>query len=312
MMNDENNFVLTLIGYNRVEFLARRLEEIFLLSPPFVYVSIDYSNPKLVKEFGELLEEYSSRWPSRSKLTYFIHEENLGLVKHISTTISKQLSTYEHVIVIEDDIAISKPFYNACKIYMRSAHLNEKYASFSGFSILQPINFLEKFNRFRSSPYFLCWGWVVSRDNWRGFEVDLSKIDIAESLQDSMQWRKLSSEQQNTWIGRFEKVKLDQLRTWDIQFQFHSFKIDKPHLLPMFRLVENEGFSDNRSTHTISKRPRVLGSYGLSKRELNPILKGKLIENLLTLIDSNLFIEDRKKILKFWTSINFQIRKWRN
>jgi hypothetical protein len=42
--------------------------------------------------------------------------------------------------------------------------------------------------------------------------------------------------------------------------QFLSFKMDYEHVLPIFRISDNEGFSDARSTNTKATRPRWMGS----------------------------------------------------
>jgi hypothetical protein len=35
-----------------------------------------------------------------------------------------------------------------------------------------------------------------------------------------------------------------------------SFKYEKMHYLPLFRIVENEGFNDNRGTNIKGRRPK--------------------------------------------------------
>ena len=60
-------------------------------------------------------------------------------------------------------------------------------------------------------------------------------------------------------MRRFEKVAKNPMFTWDYQMQFMSFKYDLDHILPVFRISDNEGFDDERSTNTKSLRPRWMG-----------------------------------------------------
>jgi hypothetical protein len=293
-----DDFVVILIGYSRIDLLRKRLEEVICLTPPNVFVSIDYSNPKRIEEITRLLRTFAQLWPKNSRLEYVLQERNLGLAEHVTQTISTQLRKYRNAIIIEDDITFTEQFYNAAKEYIYDDQLRKQFISFGGFSIWPPYTVLEKRNLFRQSPYFSCWGWVVSRENWVGYELNLSEINLSESLNHSKLWNQLTLEQQNTWLGRFEKIRMNPKLTWDIQFQFHSFKSDKPHLVPIYRLVENEGFNDSRSTNTKGNRPLVFGNFRLPTVELSPRLAGKLTTKILTWLDSAIFLEDRKIISK--------------
>jgi hypothetical protein len=284
--------------------IIKRLEEIRKIEPPNVLVSIDYKDPELSNDMNEILAKYSSKWPSIYLFNYRVNKENLGLVSHLTQTITESLREYECVIIIEDDISISQGFYDASVTYMNSMALRSRFASFGGFSILPKSRILERLNGLRPTPYFACWGWVISRENWIGYTSDLSGEDFSKTLNESKVWNQLKKKQKETWIGRFNKARLNPSNTWDIQFQYHSFIIDKMNLVPIFRLVDNEGFSDSRSTHTQSIRPLILGKFGFSTHGIINFVLPVWVSKTFIYIESIVFFEDSpclqnlKKVIK--------------
>jgi hypothetical protein len=272
--------------------IERRLEEISRIAPPNVFVSIDYKNKVLSEEMKSILEKYQFIWPPDSSLNYRIHTKNQGLVTHITETISEFLEHYDCAVVIEDDISISKAFYESAIVYMESKLLRSRYASFGGFSLFPKIGLLEGVNTFRPTPYFACWGWVVAKENWIGYRADLNGEDIPHNLFQSKVWNNLDSKQRGTWKRRFEKAKLNPYNTWDVQFQYHTFKIDKLNLVPFMRLVDNEGFSDLRGTHTQFARPRALGKFKFANKAIHVFILPIWVSKFLVYLESRIFFED--------------------
>jgi hypothetical protein len=290
--------------------LRSRLIEISKIAPPQVLVSIDYKDNQTMLEMKSILSEFKRVWPNNSKLREHFHETNQGLVSHITSTLDESLKSNDCVIVIEDDISISLGFYESALEYMNSKALSEKYATFCGFSALPRSRFLDGFNKFRATPYFACWGWVVTRENWKGYRTELNCKEIVKELSQSHIWNTLSKNQQKTWLGRFNKAAKNPSNTWDIQFQFHTFSIDKENLSPIVRLVDNEGFSDRRSTHTQSNRPRILGRFDYSQAKLANSLVPARFAQLLALYEGLLFYEDFRLLHHLKRNVNrFSRRK---
>ena len=283
---------ILVFGFNRPEMIERRLDEALRIAPPNVFVSIDYKDDVISKEMQSILEKYRQIWPSHSSLTYRLHTENQGLVSHLTQTITECLENYECAVVIEDDVAISQGFYESANVYMKSKDLRSRYATFGGFSFFPHVGFLERYNFYRPTPYFACWGWVITRENWSGYKTDLSSEDVSNALLNSGVWNRLNKKQQNTWRGRFNKAKSNPSNTWDIQFQYHSFKIDKLNLAPVMRLVDNQGYNDVRGSHTQHKRPVLLGQFKFAKNRVNNLILPVWAANFFVYIESVLFFED--------------------
>ncbi len=301
---DEVSHQVIIFGFNRPEMLARRLEEVLEIAPRNVFISIDYKDELMSQEIKLIIESFLPRWPANSSIEYRIFEVNQGLVRHITQTITECLNHYECAVIIEDDISISRAFYDSALGYMKSRSLRNAYSSFSGFSVFPKFKPLQNFNAYRESPYFACWGWVIARENWNGYKVDLNGEDIILSLTQSKVWNSLNRNQQITWLGRFNKAKQNPANTWDIQFQYHSFKIGKLNLVPVMRTVDNEGFSDFRSTHTRNIRPKILGKFNFNTTRVINVTTPLPISKLLARVESIIFFEDSrihpsfKKVIK--------------
>ena len=281
-----DEIVVVLFGFNRPEKIVDRLRELERQAPRNLLVSIDFHSVELSLEFEEILKTFSLKWPRNCDFKYVIHMKNHGLSSHITQTISENLRIYKGIVVIEDDISIGNGFLNYMYRALTSQNFSQKYASVGGYSQLGFPNVLERANRSRKSKYFLCWGWGTTREIWDNYKLDLNGIDFDRELSNSETWKELSKSQQTTWLGRFRKASITPFHTWDIQFQYMSFLLDKRNLLPLARIVENDGYSDNRSAHTKSDRPRWMGRF--RKSELEPSQKTicALIDSLFSFYES--------------------------
>jgi hypothetical protein len=308
--SDQVSHQVIIFGFNRPEMIARRLEELLEIAPQNVLISIDYKDDVMTQKMKSVIESYLVRWPEKSLIDYRIHNANQGLVSHITQTITDCLNQYECAVIIEDDISFSAGFYESALWYMKSNILRTRYSSFGGFSMFPKIGILENINIFRETPYFACWGWVIARENWIGYKTDLNNEEIQRTLAHSKTWNELSKKQQLTWLGRFNKAKFYPANTWDIQFQYHSFKIDKLNLVPVMRIVDNEGFSDIRGTHTQSPRPKILGKFNFISRRVNKTISPWWVSRIFVFIESIFFFEDvrvntkAKKLLKRYLGVN--------
>jgi hypothetical protein len=290
---------ILLLGYNRPDYLVDRLQELRKIAPPLIYISIDGSNDVLTDEITEALSTNLKNWPSDSRVEIWRNKDNLGLTKHVPRAITRVLREHLKVIIVEDDISLSPNFYiNMIKGFETLAS-NDIKGTVGAFSPLKLPRNLESLNRWRTTHYFSCWGWGVSREIWRKYKVDLRNEDIDTSLAKSQTYKNLTTAQQTVWRERFQKIVLHPFDTWDVQVQYMSFKYDFTNILPVSRFIDNVGFSDNRSVHTKGKKPRWFQSGGYSNAIINLSSVSPISKILTTFIDSNTFIGD-SKLFQWW------------
>ncbi len=288
---------ILLFGFNRPDLLRDRLEELILIKPENLYVSIDWHSPEQMKIFEEMLISFQNEWPSDLNFEYKLHKSNQGLAVHLTETITKALISAKAIIVIEDDVSISKDFIKQATSHLLKESFADEFSSIGGYSIVRLPKCLERINRFRSSMYFQCWGWGTRKEVWDAYNVDLGGIDYEKNLSKSKSWNSLSAKQKNTWLSRFDKIQKNPLHTWDIQFQYLTFSLDRPQMLPIGRLSENLGFGDERSEHTKNKRPWWLGKAQHNRMRNNKRLDWNLIDQLFQKFESLSLIGDSQGVI---------------
>ena len=149
--------------------------------------------------------------------------------------------------------------------------------------------FLSRKNSWRLSPYFSAWGWGTTSDFWQKFKTISNVASCQSELENSDYWRTLSKRKRAIWLKRFDR------KVWDYNVQYILFLHSLSVLLPTYRLIDNEGFADSRSTHTKHVRPWSLFGEGLSDQEpLKYRVPGKFssLKYCWSFIDSNLWAAD--------------------
>lgn len=302
-MSDTSAIPVLLLGYNRPELLRKRFHELVMQKPSALYVSIDGGPQSETKEMNTLVEEIEEMCQTDRGIVLRRHPINLGLAKHVTSAINYVFSKHTKLIIVEDDISLSKNFYSSMCNGFKTMQKESDVAVVSAFSPRGTA--ANKQNHWRKSVYFSPWGWGTCRDFWNEYKLDLKDEDLESSLQNSKTWNSLSKYQKKTWIYRFEKISKNPLETWDVQFQYLVFKKGTPCLLPKYRIVDNEGYLDPRSVHTKEAKPRWFKD-GLVDSELTPSLKSPRNEVFSRFIDSQTIAGDT-----FFTGHWKKLRKYR-
>ncbi len=166
---------------------------------------------------------------SRSKL-------NLGLSKSIKSGITKTLSEFSKVIVLEDDIVVSKFFLEFMNEGLDHYEHENSVASIHGY--LYPLK--KKFEK----PFFIrgsdCWGWATWKRAWELYNDDgeeLYNLISTQNLQDYFDFH---------GKGGYMKMLKDQTMglndSWAVKWYASTFLEQKLTLYPNTSLVENIGF----------------------------------------------------------------------
>lgn len=284
---------LLLIGYNRPEKLEKRLKEIADLSIERIYISIDGSTPPICKEMKKILAKAPQQLRSNINLIVKQHEDNLGLVKHLTSTINSIFKDENNLLVLEDDVGITNNFSDNLQWglnYLKEKNLNGIVSSYS------PLGGKFRFgnyNCFKESIYFSCWGWACSKQTWNKFDINISEDQLEALPRKSTAWKKLNKHQKKVWLGRFNKVRVNPEYTWDYQMQFTSFIHDFTNLIPVQRFSFNEGFSDQRAHHTKGKQPKWNETNILNKNHIRSVIKNHQLRSTLQFLDSLTIAGDR-------------------
>lgn len=288
-----DNTPILLIGYNRPELLKKRLEEIGHFEFKYLYISIDGSNLSVASKIKQVIRESKPLLQHIEVVNTKFHKQNLGLTKHITGAISDILQNYRYLVVVEDDVQLSKNFYLNM---LNGLNLLEKHkikGIVTGFSPIELTKYQRNKNFWRLTRYTPIWGWSCSAEIWSSYKYDISTENITLELSKSLVWNKLSENQKNIWTGRFQKIQKYPFSTWDMQLQYLSFKESFTNLCPFSRITNNQGFSDSRAVHTKGKRPKWM-KHGDVDNSVIASKKFSRLSNLIMTIDSNTYAGDTR------------------
>lgn len=288
------SIAILLIAYNRLDLVEKRLLELASsdVAPQNVILSVDglkdLAATTLNNEYIALVRGLNLSF--HCELVF--RDSNLGCSRHIITAVTEVLEKYENVIVIEDDVSIAACFLRSMSDAILITTKIDDIGTIGGFSNFYKsvhFPFFFKKNYWRKTKYFSAWGWGTSRDFWTHFKSVSEIADLEDFLSNSIFWQSLSNRKRRIWLARFRRG------VWDFNVQLILFKTNQWNLLPALRIIDNQGFSDNRSTHTKHKRPWNLFGVGLSNASPNQIKLFKCSNptNLFwNLVDSNLWAAD--------------------
>jgi hypothetical protein len=250
-----HDIALILVGYNRPDLIEARLNEISKLPILKLYINIDFSSKEMTEKMENIISDFVEKHGRNIKIKSVFQNKNLGLNDHIIFSINNCLAKNENFILVEDDIKLSSNFYlnmvNGFNLQSRSQELGY----IGAFSPLNLKTFPIKKNYWRKTIYFSCWGWGTNKNTWRLYKENLGLVEINKELSKSKSWESLNRWQKYLWLHRFRKIQMNPKMTWDIQFQYMSFVNDFYNIVPVNRIIDNEGYSDTRASHTIENKP---------------------------------------------------------
>lgn len=236
-----------LFTYNRLEETKKTVENLkqaTLFDKTDIYIYSDGAKnleaEETVKKVRRYLEELSKY--KNIKITY--SEKNKGLAKSIIEGVTKIIERYGKVIVLEDDLLVSRDFL----IYMNEALYTYKDRddiwSISGFSpnVDIPKDYKEDiYLTFRGCS----WGWATWKDRWE--TIDWEVKDFKE-LKKSKKLKNQFNISGNDMFKMLELQMLGKINSWAIRWCYSQFKQQKYTVYPVISKVKNIGFGED-ATH---------------------------------------------------------------
>lgn len=200
----------------------------------------DAKNIDLVNEVRAIIRE-----PRNFKsINITERSKNLGLAANIIDGVSAVVDKYGKVIVLEDDLEISKYgleyFNDALTIYEDE----EKVMEISGY--MYPI----KDNSVLEESFFFrvanSWGWATWARAWNHFETDIDKLTKDFSKEDI---KRFSIDHTENFWKQVQQFKAGKINSWAIRWYLSVFKKNGLVLYPKDSMIQNIG-TDGSGTHS--------------------------------------------------------------
>jgi hypothetical protein len=213
-----------------------------------LYVFCD--GPKVgISEVGmaDLLETrrivHSEKWCG--EVHVFESDVNKGLSKSVIDGVGRIVADYGRVIVLEDDLELSRYFLSYMNVGLATYEFNQDVVSIHGYRY--PIDV----SQLNADTFFLrgadCWGWATWQRGWALFEPDAHAI--YGELKQKNAFLDFDFEGKARYKKMLEQQMAGEIDSWAIRWYASAFLKNKLTLYPKFPMVRNIG-NDDSGTHS--------------------------------------------------------------
>lgn len=207
---------IAIFAFNRLDLLRATIKSLegsegFPGGPVFVFSDAARSHVSGEEEKVEALRRWLRVWCQRVNATLIEADSNQGLRRSIIGGVSSLLEQYERVIVLEDDIVVSRHFLPFMRQALTTYQNSSDVVQVSGYFI--PHRKKVPNTGLLSVP--ACWGWATWRRAWKHYsddaaglltqipESDVHRFNIEGTYAYYDALRRNAEGTQNTWAVRW-------------------------------------------------------------------------------------------------------------
>lgn len=188
------------------------------------------------------VQEYVRGISGFKTVNYTFSIENKGLATSIIEGVTQVIDRYGKVIVVEDDLVVSKSFLRFMNQMLQAFEKDDRIFQISGFST-------KITHRIEGDIYLngraQSWTWGTWKDRWE--QIDWEVEDFPE-LSSNRTLRKSFNSHGSDLFGMMKRFKEGKISSWYIRFCYAMHKKGKYTVCPAKSLVRNDGFS-SEGTH---------------------------------------------------------------
>jgi len=237
---------LAIFAFNRPAYLKKCLSSLKynkLSKQSKVYFFIDF--PKSTKDIEPHLKVIKIINDANffKKKIIIQRKINYGLKKNILSGVNYVLKNNKKVIVLEDDLFLSKYFLDYMNEYLNYFENSNSVASIHGYCYPIANKNLDKFFFLKGAD---CWGWATWRRAWNNYNDN--HLSLASKIKKMKQVRMFNF---NNTFNFFHMLKNRSSNMWAINWYASAFVKNMLTLYPKYSYVKNLG---NKGVGTHSKR----------------------------------------------------------
>lgn len=259
---------IVVFAYNRLDKIKNcieALEKCDLAEKSDLHVFADgYKSEKdrpFVDSVHEWLRNYKKENEAKDSafktVTLHIREKNVGLANSIISGVSEVISDSGRVIVVEDDLIVSKGFLR----YMNSGL--DFYKNNADIWAMASYGYdLEALKHYEHDVYLgyraSSWGWATWEDRWATVDWEVTSYGELEKSKDMQKKFCRGGGDLYPMLQRQMRGESD---SWAIRWNYAASMQDKLTVYPKYGLVSNKGF-DGSGTHTKGHAPNDVLNHG--------------------------------------------------
>jgi hypothetical protein len=224
--------------------------------PPRLYVSADGPRLNVEGEHGacEVTRAIIKQVDWECDVKTLFRESNLGCRDAVSGAIDWFFDNEQEGVILEDDVVPAPAFFGFCDLMLERYRFQENVAMISGFN---PLGARINSSKYFYSRYASIWGWATWRSQWKFYDSKL--LNWSPENYKTAMGEKLPSHIFEYFIDVFEKIRNNQLNTWDYQWSLYIQLNEQLVIKPEANLITNIGVSGTHS-HQRDKNHHI--SYG--------------------------------------------------
>ena len=210
-----------------------------------LYIFIDgprnQGDESLVNQTIRIVNNFDYSIFNKVSITNKTH--NYGLANSVISGVNKIFEDYREVIVIEDDLIVSKNFISFMIDALKKFEVNKRVGSISGFSFAIR-------NKSSEDIYFHprpnSWGWATWKDRWNQVEWEVDSDYLKKINYTKKGFNKLGQDM-DRMLQAYILKKID---SWAIRWALSHWTNKWLALSPYKSKVINKGFGDPNATNT--------------------------------------------------------------
>ena len=230
---------IALFVYNRLEHTRQTIEALrdnYLARESELFIFSDAPKDEGSKNDVRLMREYLKTIEGFKKVIIFERRNNLGASENIIGGVTEVINMCGKVIVLEDDLLLSRYFLKFMNDALVFYEKEEKVISVCGY--------MYKIDIKNQETFFLkmadCWGWATWKRGWDLFESNAAKL--LERLNVQRMIRRFDLNGGRAYSKMLKKQVQGKISSWAIRWYASAFLNNKLSLFPARSLVRNIGF----------------------------------------------------------------------
>lgn len=246
---------VAVFGYNRADKLKMcldALEKNELADETDLFIFADGAKRAEDSEKVGQVRDFIRRYRENSAFKEVIvveQQHNLGLASSIIGGVTRVISKYQKVIVVEDDLIVSADFLAYMNQALDYYQDMKEYGSISAYTY--PIPELKSYDK---DIYVTrkgdCWGWGTWYDRWK--QADWSVADFDAYLHDKKRRKAFDSIQKGI-DSMLVAQQAGEIDSWAVRWCYHLFNHQLLTVYPRISRTKNIGF-DGSGVHCVDSK----------------------------------------------------------
>jgi len=252
--------VIALFSYRRLDTLKKCIDALKKCPESSISELIIFSDAAASEEVANkviAVREYIATITGFNSIKIISREKNFGVDYNLIEGLTYMKNQYDQFIVVEDDLIVEPNFITYLNEALDFYKDNKTIHTVSAFNWIENIP--------QDYPYdiyftkrFWPWGWATWSDRMENIDWEVQdKKEFLNSNKIQAEFNKWGSDRSMMLTN----VIKGEIRTWDIQLDYHLFKENASHVFPVKSLVDNIGYNPKDASHTF-----VYNRYKTSKR----------------------------------------------